>query len=71
MGKYENGTYSELVPTQPFKIEALNMASMPSSDKKILYEFGNKISELNRAVDGTNAYRAELVNKLKYIKKHF
>ena len=69
MGKYEAGSYVELVAAQPFKIEALNMASMPSSDKKTLFAFGKKISELNRAVDGTNAYRAELVNKLKYIRE--
>ena len=51
MGKYEADSYMELVAPQPFKIEALNMASMPSSDKKALYAF-EKISELNRAGDG-------------------
>lgn len=69
MGKYQNGSYTELISPQPFKIDALNMASMPAPDKKVLYAFGKKISELNRAADGTNAYRAELVNKLKYIKE--
>ncbi len=69
MGKYEDGSYTELILPQPFHIEALNMASMAASDKKVLYAFGKKISELNRAADGTNAYRAELVNKLKYIKE--
>ena len=69
MGKYEDGSYTEIMPPEPFYIEALNMASMAASDKKVLYEFGKKVSELNRVVDGTNSYRAELANKLKYIKE--
>ncbi len=69
MDKFENGSYTQLVSPQSFKIEALNMASMTASDKKVLYAFGKKASELNRAVDGTNAYSDELENKLKYIKE--
>ncbi|MEP6584424.1 MAG: hypothetical protein ABJA90_09155, partial [Ginsengibacter sp.] len=69
LAKYQDSAYVPFAPPQPFTIEALNMASMPASDKKVLYAFGEKISELNRAVDGTNAYRAELANKLKYIKE--
>ncbi|MDQ6843466.1 MAG: glycosyl hydrolase, partial [Bacteroidota bacterium] len=69
LSKYEDGNYTSLTSPQPFTIEALNMASMPASDKNVLYAFGKKASELYRAVDGTNAYRAELVNKLKYIKE--
>ncbi|MEP7252640.1 MAG: hypothetical protein ABI683_09680 [Ginsengibacter sp.] len=69
LGKYEMGSYTQLVPPQPFFIEALNMASMGAADKKTLYEFGKKAAELSRAVDGTNEYRTELVNKLKYMKE--
>ncbi|MEO6290610.1 MAG: hypothetical protein ABIO76_11845, partial [Ginsengibacter sp.] len=69
MSKYEDGNYTQLTPPEPFTIEALNMASMAASDKEVLYAFGKKTSELYRAVDGTNAYRAELINKLKYIKE--
>ncbi|MEO7311186.1 MAG: hypothetical protein ABIX01_12365 [Chitinophagaceae bacterium] len=69
LSKFEDGLYSELVSPQPFKVEALNMASMAATDKKALNEFGKKAEELHRAVDGADAYRAELMNKLKYMKQ--
>ncbi len=69
LSKFEDGTFTQLVAPQPFKTEALNMASMPATDKKALQEFGKKVMELNRVVDGTNAYRAELQNRVKFIKE--
>lgn len=69
LSKFEDGVYTELVPAQPFKVEALNMATMAASDKKALNEFGKKAEDLHRAVDGADAYRSELLNKLKYMKQ--
>lgn len=69
LSKFEDGVYTELVSPQPFKVEALNMATMAATDKKALSDFGKKAEELHRAVDGTDAYRNELVNKLRYMKQ--
>jgi hypothetical protein len=69
LSKFEDGVYTQLVGPQSFKIEALNMVGMPDADKKALYDFGKKVSELKRAVDGTNAYRNDLLNRLRYMKE--
>jgi photosystem II stability/assembly factor-like uncharacterized protein len=69
LSKFEDGSYTELVAAQPFKVEALNMATMAATDKKALNDFGKKAEELHRAVDGADAYRNELMNKLKYMKQ--
>ena len=69
LSKFEDGSYTELVAAQPFKVEALNMATMAATDKKALNEFGKKAEELHRAVDGADAYRNELMNKLRYMKQ--
>ena len=69
LSKFEDGAFTQLAAPQPFKTEALNMASMPATDKKALQEFGKKVMELNRVVDGTTAYRTELLNRVKHIKE--
>ncbi|CAN5592164.1 hypothetical protein BH10BAC3_BH10BAC3_31230 [soil metagenome] len=69
LSKFEDGVYTQLVSPQPFTIEALNMASMAATDKQALNAFGKKVEELHRAMDGTEAYRNELLNKLKYMKQ--
>jgi photosystem II stability/assembly factor-like uncharacterized protein len=69
LSKFEDGGFTQLVAPQPFVIEALNMVSMPATDKQALQAFGKKVMELNRVVDGTNSYRAELANRIKFIKE--
>jgi hypothetical protein len=69
LSKFEDGGFTPLVAPQPFVIEALNMASMAATDKQALVAFGKKVMELNRVVDGTNSYRAELNNRIKFIKE--
>ena len=69
LSKFEDGTYSQLVAPQLFKIEALNMVGMNDADKKALFDFGKKAAELKRAVDGTNGYRNELLNRLRFMKE--
>jgi chromosome segregation ATPase len=42
---------------------------MPDKDKNAIDDFNKKVADLTRSVSGTDAWRAELVNKLVYIKK--
>ena len=69
LSKFEDGVYTELVAPQPFKIEALNMVGMSEADKKALHDFGKKVAELKRTADGTNAYKNDLINRLKFMKE--
>ncbi len=69
MSKFEDGVYTELVAPQAFKTVALNNASIPATDKKALDDFGKKVGELARVVAATDQYRAELVNKMRYIRQ--
>jgi len=69
LSKFEDGAYTQLVPPQPFKVLSLNNATLPATDKKALDEFCKKMAELSRAVTATDSYRAELVNKLLYMKQ--
>ncbi len=69
LSKFEDGAYTELVAPQPFKIEALNMVGMSEADKKALHDFGKKVAELKRAADGTNSYKNDLINRLKFMKE--
>lgn len=69
LSKFEDSVFTQLVPPQPFKIEALNMVQMSAGDKQSLYDFGKKATELYRAFEGANAYRAELVTKLRFMRE--
>ena len=69
MSKFEDGKITELVTPQSFTVNSLNAASMPAADKKVLDAFCKKVSELRRATASADAYRAELSNKLKFIKQ--
>jgi photosystem II stability/assembly factor-like uncharacterized protein len=69
LSKFEDGKYTELVPAQNFKVNALNVASLPAEDKKALDAFCKKVAELRRVTAATDAYRSELVDKMKYIRQ--
>lgn len=69
LSKFEDGQYSELVAPQSFKTVALNNATLPATDKKALDEFSKKLAALSRVAGAADDYRAELVNKMKYIKQ--
>lgn len=69
LSKFEDSVYTELVPAKPFTVQALNMNTLSGTDKKAIYNFGKKVLELHRAALATNAYKNELVNKLKYMKE--
>jgi photosystem II stability/assembly factor-like uncharacterized protein len=68
LSKFSDGKITELVPAQAFSIKALNAATLPATDKKALDTFSKKVSELRRATSAADAYRSELVNKIKFIK---
>ncbi len=67
LSKFEDGVITELVSSQSFRVNALNTAALPAADKKVLDDFYKKISEMRRVVVSADQYRAELVNKMKYI----
>ncbi len=69
LSKFEDSVYTELVSPKPFSIQALNINTLAGTDKKAVYDFGKKVLELHRAALSTNAYKNELVNKLKYMKE--
>jgi photosystem II stability/assembly factor-like uncharacterized protein len=68
LSKYVDGKLTELVAPQNFTVKPLNAAKLGATDKKALDAFCRKVSELQRVVSATDAYRSELVNKIKYIK---
>ena len=71
LNKFEDGKVTEIVAKQSFKVNSLNAASLPATDKKALDEFCKKVSELRRVVAASDAYRSELVNKIKFMKQAF
>lgn len=62
-----NGEVSELVAPVSFETKLLNQVSLPAADRKALVEFQQKVSELQRAVNGTGAYVGELNERLAYL----
>jgi photosystem II stability/assembly factor-like uncharacterized protein len=69
LSKFEDGTFTELVPAQEFTCRQLKITTLPAEDQLALDQFNKKVAELTRAVTGTDAYRKELVDKLAYLKK--
>ena len=47
----------------------LCITTNPTEDKIVLDKFNKKVAELSRAINGADAYRKELVDKLSYLKK--
>jgi photosystem II stability/assembly factor-like uncharacterized protein len=68
LSKFEDGVITELVPAVSFNAKLLNADALAQTEKKQLTEFSKKISDLRRAVGAADSYRAELSNKMKYIK---
>jgi len=69
LSKFEDGIFTELVSPKPFICKPLNITSLPAEDKLALDQFNKKVAELTRAINGADAYRKELVDKLSYLKK--
>ena len=68
LSKFEDGKFSVLAEPIPFKAVALNAASLPPADQKSIAAFSTKLAEFKRVVDGTDEYRRELVNRVKFLK---
>ncbi|MBK8448918.1 MAG: glycosyl hydrolase [Saprospiraceae bacterium] len=69
ISKFENGIYTDLGVSQTFNVKALNVTSLAVADKKSLDDFSKKLAELRRITSAVDAYRNELVDKLKYFKQ--
>ena len=69
LSQFEDGKFTELVSPQTFKCVPLNNTTLPPADKIALDSFNKKIAELTRAMNGADAYRGELVDKVPYLKK--
>jgi len=68
LSKFEDGTFTELVSAQPFKVVALNTATLPATDKKALEAFTKKAQALNRALGGAQGVYSDLSNRMRYLK---
>lgn len=69
LSEFDDGRITELVLSQAFNCKRLYNSNISDKDKSALDEFNKKVAELTRTVSGTDAWRAEMVNKLAYIKK--
>jgi photosystem II stability/assembly factor-like uncharacterized protein len=69
LSKVEDGITTELVPAQPFSLRSLNLNTFTTPDKKAYDDFCKEVSELRRVLGGTNEYRNEINNQLKFIKQ--
>lgn len=68
LSKFEDGIITELVAPVSFNTKSLNADALAISEKKQLTDFCKKVGDLRRAAGSADSYRAELSNKMKYIK---
>ncbi|MCE7996450.1 MAG: glycosyl hydrolase [Roseivirga sp.] len=54
MARLNNGTWTDLGEKQSFEVKALNNATLPASDRKALFDFQNKVSQLDLQADDIN-----------------
>ncbi len=66
MTLFEDNVFTELVAPQSFNCIPLNNNSLPltNDDRIALNNFNKKVAELTRAMNGADAYRSEMVDKL-------
>lgn len=69
LSKFEDGKIIEIAPFRSFRVNALNASSMNSEELNTYDDFCKKVSEARRQASSTDAYRGELVNKIKFIKQ--
>lgn len=69
LSKVVDDKITEIVAPQSFVVKALNAATLVASDKKALDAFCKKVNDLFRATSAADAYRSELVSKIKYMKQ--
>ena len=69
ISKYEDGKFTSLTGPVSFKCTPLNNGSLPPVDRNALNVFNKKVANLERAMDGADTYRGDLVSKIPYLKK--
>ncbi len=69
LSKFQDGIFTELVPSQEFICKSLNNTSLPAEDRLELDKFNKMVAELTRAISGADEYRKSLDEKIKYFKK--
>ena len=69
LSKFEDGKFTELAAPQTFYCKRLYNTDISEKDKIALDEFNKKAAELTIKITGADAWRAELVNKIGYLKK--
>ena len=67
--QFDGFQFSELVSPQAFKCVSLNNSTIPMPDQIALDAFNKKVAELLRVIGGADAFRNELAEKIKYLKK--
>ena len=67
--KFEVGVFTELCAPQEFNCVPLNLNDLSAKDKLALDSFNKKVAEMTRVITGADAYRNELINKIKYFRK--
>ncbi len=68
MTKFEDGQFTQLTDPIDFICQPLHSSKMTNEDKLALDEFNKKVAESSRTLNGADAYRKELTNKLDYFK---
>ncbi|MDR3665751.1 MAG: glycosyl hydrolase [Ignavibacteriaceae bacterium] len=69
ISKFADGKFTELTEPRAFNCKRLFNSNISEKDKIILEEFNKKAADLTIAVTSADAWRAELVNKIAYLKK--
>ncbi|MBZ0201183.1 MAG: glycosyl hydrolase, partial [Ignavibacteriaceae bacterium] len=69
LSKFEDGVFTELCAPVEFNCVPLNLNKLGAKDKAALDSFNKKVAEMTRVITGADAYRNELLNKVKYFKK--
>ena len=69
LSKFEDGRFIELAAPQAFNCKRLYSTGLSEKDNSTLDEFNKQAAELTVSISATDAWRAELVNKIGYLKK--
>ena len=65
----ENGISQNVGESITFNLKTLNNLTFPQNNKKDADDFNKQLAEFRRVVQACDAYRGELMNKIKYMKK--
>ncbi|MDX1407746.1 MAG: hypothetical protein R3330_06420, partial [Saprospiraceae bacterium] len=69
MSLWHNGEMRDLAPPVTFEVIPLNNTTMPARDRDALAEFKAEVTELSRAVQGTQRAIGQVDNELRHIRK--